>query len=101
MTIAELQRYFDSAKRKMESQERKQASFDYVLADLIGRSIARVYNSSNKMPTLAEAYPQLFDKEEEAEKIQEQKDKLSALRFELFAQSFNQRFKEGSQKLNE
>lgn len=80
----------------MEYQEKKQASFDYVLADLIGRSIARVYNSSNKMPTIAEAYPQLFDRAEEEEKIQEKKDELSALRLELFAQSFNQRFKEAS-----
>lgn len=89
MTFAEINRAIASAKRK----EQRKASFDYVLADLIGRSVARAYNSTNTMPSLAEAYPSLFNKEEEEEKIQEQKDKLSALRFKQFAQSYNKRHK--------
>ena len=91
MTIAELNRLITSKKRR----EQRKASFDYVLADLIGRSVARVYNSANTMPTLS---PTLFNKEEEEEKIQEQKDELSALRFKQFAQSFNKNFKEGKLK---
>jgi hypothetical protein len=67
---------------------------DYVLADLIGRSIARIHSSSAKLPSLAEAYPSLFDVEEVEDKIQEKKDELSALRIKQFAQSFNSRFKE-------
>jgi hypothetical protein len=77
----------ESAKRR----EQRKASFDYILADLIGRSVARVHNSSNKMPTLAEAYPTLFDKEAEEEEIQKKKDELSALRFRQFAQSYNKK----------
>jgi hypothetical protein len=61
---------------------------------MIGRSISRLYGSANKMPTLSEAYPSLFDKVEEEEKIQEKKDDLSALRFRLFAQSYNSKYKE-------
>lgn len=87
MTFAEITRFIASAKRR----EQRQASFDYVLADLIGHSIARVHNSSNKMPSLSEAYPSLFDKAKEEEEIQKQKDKLSALRFRQFAQSYNKR----------
>lgn len=87
MTFAEVSRFIDSGKRK----ERRRAEFDYVLADLIGRSVARVYNSSNTLPTLAQAYPSLFDEVEEEEKIQARKDELSALRFRQFAQSYNQR----------
>ena len=94
MTIAELNRLIASKKRR----EQRKASFDYVLADLIVRSVARVYNSANTMPTLSEAYPTLFNKKEEEEKIQEQKDELSALRFKQFAQSFNKSFKEGKLK---
>lgn len=94
MTFAELNRLLSSKRRMLKEQEKKQASFDYILADLIGRSVARVYNSSNKMPTLSEAYPSLFDEAEENAKIQEKKDELSALRFKQFANSYNNKFKE-------
>ena len=90
MSFAELNRAIAAKKRI----EQRKASFDYVLADLIGRSIARVYNSSNTMPSLSEAYPTLFDKEAEEEEIQRRKDELSALRFKQFALSFNKKFKE-------
>lgn len=92
MTYAELERYAASRKRVEEAQERKQASFDYILADLIGRSISRVYNSSNKMPAISEAYPGLFNAAAEQEEIQKRKDELSALRFIQFAKSFNDKF---------
>lgn len=94
MTIAELQRFFESQKRIRESQDKRKASFDYILADLIGRSVARIYNSSNHMPKRSEAYPSLFDPKEEQEEIQAKKDELSALRFKMFAQSFNSKYKE-------
>lgn len=92
MTFAEIERAIASKRR----QEQRRASFDYILADLIGRSVARVHNSSNTMPTLAEAYPTLFDKQAEEEEIQAQKDKLSVLRFKQFAQSYNKKHREVS-----
>ena len=91
MSLAELDRFM----RAKTKQDQRKASFDYILADLIGRSIARAYNSSNKMPTLAEAYPGLFSKEEEQKIIQERKDELSALRFRQFASQFNKKLKRG------
>lgn len=78
----------------MEAEERKKASYDYILADLIGRSISRVYNSSNKMPSIYEVYPTLFGAEEIEEKGQQKKDEISALRFKQFTQSYNNRYKE-------
>lgn len=98
MTIAEAQRAIRAKAKAIEAQERKQASFDYILADLIGRSVARVYGSNNKMPTLAEAYPSLFDSAAEADAIQEHKANLSAIRFKQFADSYNKRFKEDSKE---
>ena len=80
----------------MEAELKNKALSDYTLADLIGRSVARLYKSTNKMPTLAEAYPHLFNKAEEEEVIQKKKDELSALRFRQFAQSYNKKLKEGS-----
>ena len=94
MTLAEINRAANSKIRMTKIEDEKKASFDYILADLIGRSISRVYNSSNKMPSLSEAYPSLFSKEEEVETIQQKKNELSALRFKQFANSHNKRFKE-------
>ena len=76
----------------MEQQEI--ASHNYILADLIGRSVARVYSSSNTMPEVYEAYPTLFDSKEMEEKKAEKKAELSAIRFKQFAASFNKKFKE-------
>lgn len=94
MTLAELNRALKSRARVLEQEEKKRASFDYILADLIGRSVSRIHSSSNKMPSLSEAYPSLFNKTEEEDTIQKKKDELSALRFKKFAASFNNRFKE-------
>lgn len=94
MTFAEINRAIATKKR----QEKRQAQFDYTLADLIGHSVARAYNSSNKMPALYEAYPTLFNKEAEEEKIQEKKDEISAIRFRQFALSYNKKYKEVGKK---
>lgn len=98
MTLAEIMRYIDSKKRIQKLEQQEKASFDYILADLIGKSIARIYSSSNQMPQIAEAYPSLFVTEEIEEKIQEKKDELSVLRFKQFAQSYNKRYEEEGKK---
>ena len=92
MTLAELIRAINSKKRMQVERAKERASFDYVLADLIGRSISRIYSSSSTMPQISEVYPSLFDSEELQEKQQKKKDELSALRFKQFAQSYNKRF---------
>ena len=92
MTLAELERAVESKKRVIKRQAQEKAHFDYTLAELIGRSVSRIYNSSNRMPDIAEAYPTLFDVEEVIEKRQERQDELSALRFKQFANSFNKSF---------
>lgn len=94
MTIAELERSIDSKKRIMKREAQDKASYDYILADLIGRSIARIYNSNNNMPDISSAYPTLFDSREIQEKKAEKKAELSAIRFKQFANSFNAKYKE-------
>lgn len=83
-----------SKARQLKRQQQERASFDYVLADLIGRSVARVYNSKNKLPELAEVYPQLFDAKEAEERRAQQRAELSAIRFRLFAEAHNRKMKE-------
>lgn len=93
MTLDELTRAINSKKRvkKMELQEK--ASMDYALADLIGRSMARIYNSSVSMPDISEVYPSLFDSKEIEQIKAENKMEKSALAFKAFAESFNKSFK--------
>ena len=94
MTLAEINRAANSKIRMTKIEDEKKASFDYILADLIGRSVSRIYSSSSKMPSLSEAYPSLFSKEEEVKTIQQKKNELSALRFKQFANSYNSKYKE-------
>lgn len=95
MTLAEVHRAIESNNRLIMDKAKQKAISDYILADLIGKSVSRIYNSANKMPALYEAYPSLFDAEVEQERIQKQKDELSAIRFRQFAQFTNKKFKEG------
>ena len=92
MTLAEIIRAVDSKKRlqKMNAQDR--AYMDYTLADLIGRSVSRIYSSSSTMPTIAEVYPSLFDSEEIEKEKQKKRDEMSILRFKQFAQSHNKQY---------
>ncbi len=98
MTIGELERAIRSKQKAVKAKAQEQATYDYILAELIGRSVARIYNSSNKMPEIAEVYPNLFDAAEIEERKQAKKAELSALRFKQFANSYNQRFKEVAKK---
>lgn len=98
MTIAEIERAIESKKRVKKIQDQEKASFDYILADMIGRSISRIYSSTAKMPELYEVYPRLFDSKNIKEQRQAQQDELYALRFKQFAQNHNNRHRGGVEK---
>lgn len=93
MTPAEVIRYVESRQRVMKREAQEQATRDWTLADLIGRSIARIYSKDAKMPEVFDAYPALF--REEREEILQERERLrveqSAERFKQFAQSFNKK----------
>lgn len=94
MTLAELERAIESKRRVKKIETQEKASFDYILADLIGRSVGRIYSSATKIPEISEVYPSLFDSKDIEEKKQEQKAELSVLRFKQFANSYNKKYKE-------
>ena len=94
MTLGEVIRAIESRTRTMKSQAKERAAFDYKLADLIGRSVARIHSSANKMPEIHEVYPSLFDSVEIQEQRKTKRDELSALRFKQFASSYNKKFEE-------
>ena len=94
MTLAELERMLESKSRVEKARAQERAINDYRLADLIGRSISRIYSSSAKLPELHEVYPTLFDSTEIEEQKQEKNTELSVLRFKQFAKSYNKKFEE-------
>lgn len=91
MTLAEVIRSIESKKRQQKLQAQERASYDYILADLIGRSVSRIYSNSTRLPQIYEVYPTLFDGVEMEEQKQQKQMELSAIRFKLFAQSFNKK----------
>ena len=100
MTIAELDRAIQSKKRVYKDKAMLKANSDYILADLIGRSISRIYSSENTMPDISEVYPSLFDSKEIEEHKAQKKAELSAIRFKQFATSFNKNFNKKEAKDN-
>ena len=62
MTLAEIQRYCEGATWRLKQQ----AQFDYSLADLIGASIGRLFDSNCEFPTIHTVYPYLFEEETQA-----------------------------------
>ena len=94
MTIGELSRAVRSKIRVQKHEARQKASYDYTLAQMVGRACGMAFGTvKTEFPEIASIYPTLFDSEEEKQKKQEQKAELSALRFKQFADSFNQKFK--------
>lgn len=93
MTPAEVGRYVESRQRVMKREAKEQAARDWTLADLIGRSVARLYSKDAKMPEIWDAYPALFGEEKQAieDAREKRRDELSAERFKQFAQSFSKR----------
>ena len=93
MTIGELTRAVRSKIRVRKAEAREKASYDYTLAQMIGRACGIAFGSiKSEFPEIAGVYPTLFDSEEMKQKKQEKQAELSALRFKQFAESFNQRF---------
>lgn len=92
MTFQELQNCFESRSRVIKREKQEQATFDYILGDLIGRSIARIYNSENSYPKIYEVYPSIFDKEEMEQAEFDRRMELSALKLQEFTKSFNEKF---------
>jgi chromatin segregation and condensation protein Rec8/ScpA/Scc1 (kleisin family) len=94
MTFAELDRLVESKQRVEKHMAQERATFDYILASLIGRAYAASMDNKVTFPEIHEAYPSLFNREERENQKQERSNQLSALRFKQFAQSYNKKFKE-------
>lgn len=95
MTLREVRNAIDSKIRVMRVEARERANYDYIQAQLIVRGVSICLGDKSEFPSLEAVYPGIFAEvlEEQKQKAQERKDQLSALRFQLFAQSYNNKFK--------
>lgn len=93
MTLGEVKRAIESKLRVDKIRAKEKATFDYILAELIGASVGRFMGSTGDYPTLEQAYSSLFTDEAKTKENERQakKDELSALRFKQFAQSYNEK----------
>jgi hypothetical protein len=94
MTLAEVKRAVKSRIRvkKMEAKER--ATFDYILANLIGASVGCVLDSNTTFPPIEEVYGSLFEdevKKKEEAKIDKQ-TQLFIARLKAYANFHNKKF---------
>lgn len=97
MTIGELNRITNSKLRVKKVRDQEVAIHNYILGDLIGRSMARLHSSSVTYPQIYDVYPSLFDKDEFEQKRQERITEESIQRLKQFAESFKKRKDEGGQ----
>lgn len=89
MTLAEINRYAESRHRVQKKEAQEKAAADYVLADLIGHSIARIYSSEAKYPEIYDVYPAIFDKAVMEEAKEREKNKKTFEWLKEFTESFN------------
>lgn len=97
MTIGEFNRIINSKMRVKKVRDQEVAIHNYILGDLIGRSMARLQSSTATYPQIYEAYPSLFDKDEFERRQQERITEESIQRLKQFAESFKKRNDKGGQ----
>ena len=99
MTIAEVVRFTEGATWRMKTQ----AQFDYMLANLIGISVARVVSSEAEYPSIEKVYPTLFaDEAIELERQQTEEEAAitnSKNRFLEFALKHNARLRQKDEEV--
>ena len=85
MTVAEVQRHMEGYTWRL----RAKAQLDYSLANLIGISVGRLMSKDVEYPTLASAYPNLFEKEVEEERLADEATTKSINNFLAAAMAIN------------
>ena len=85
MTVAEVQRYMEGYVWRLKAE----AQLHYSLANLIGVSVGRLLSKEVQMPSLAESYPSLFEKELEQQKLEEEATNRAVNNFLARAQAIN------------
>lgn len=89
MTMAQVNRRIEVFNKVYKRKMRERASMDWQLANLIGISVGRCLSKDAQMPSVYEAYPELFDEEEVQEQQQKHQTDISVARFLEYATAHN------------
>lgn len=92
MTVGEAVRACDA----FMFRRKDEAYFAYTNAMAVGWFIGSMFSRSQRPPKIEDIYPELFEKNEEAEA--EAQDNKSIENFMKFAQAINERFQNGNGK---
>lgn len=97
MTVAEIDRFNDGAIWRLK----RQAQFDYSLADMIGVSVSRLFSKNVEYPSIYDVYPELFNEEiiekQKQQKEEETRQQKSVNNFLAFAMQHNQHIRKGAE----
>ena len=98
LTPLEVNKVIESRNRVKKVEAQEKASFDYILASLIGRNIARIMDGKTTLPRVEEVYTELFADRQEEIKAQEEarKAELFAIQLRQFAQAHNEKMNKGA-----
>lgn len=92
-TYGELISIIKAMNEKEMLRMKQEAMNTYILADLIGASVARLMDKNNKYPAIHEVYPSLFEKP----KPQQQDWQLTKARLLEYANAHNKKRSENKQ----
>lgn len=67
MSYGEIIIYINAFNERKEIELKQTASNVYILADLIGSSVSRLFGKGNKMPEIKKVYPSLFQTKQDNE----------------------------------
>ena len=95
MTPREVSRAMKAKHKVRRAMAQERATLDYIQANLITKGVSIAFGSKETIPPIEQVYVGLFDdvKEQQEEQIKQRKTDLSALRFKMFAQSYNNNLK--------
>lgn len=95
-TYGEVIRYIIAYTNKLKTDIKMSLRSAHLTADLVGASVARLFDSEIKFPDITEMYPSLF--EEEIQELEKQKEieRLNTLKenFANFAKAFSEKARE-------
>lgn len=97
MTYGEIVDVIASANRQRLNQLKERASFDHILADLVGASVGRLMDKNAKFPTLYDSYPTLFKDEISKKEVEAPQEewKLYKARLMKYATAHNEKQRRG------
>ena len=95
-SIAQIGSYFKKYVEHEKQKITREATFNYILADLIGSSVGRLISKKSKFPEIHKVYPSLFEEEIVKDAVEEAKQRAkteaSIARMYKFAHAHNRKW---------